>query len=88
MDTMKFNEIYMPGDIVWYVKINNLTGTKELVSGRVRTTYANVLILTDEENNGSHVIDISEADRIFRDERSARELLQSITITAQFGGQS
>lgn len=85
---MKFNEIYMPGDIVWYVKINNLTGTKELVSGRVRTTYANVLILTDEENNGSHVIDISEADRIFRDERSARELLQSITITAQFGGQS
>ncbi len=85
---MKFNEIYMPGDIVWYVKINNLTGTKELVCGRVRTTYAAVLILTDEDNNGSHVIDISEADQIFRDEKSARELYQSTTVTAQFGGKS
>lgn len=83
---MKFNEIYLPGDIVWYVKTNELTGNKTLVCGRVRSIYATVLILTDEGDNSSHVIDISEADQIFRDEKSAKEFYQSIIVTAQFGG--
>ena len=82
---MKFNEIYMPGDVVWYVKLNTLTGNKELACGRVRTIYATVLILTDEEDNSSHVIDMSEADQVFRDEKSAKEFFNSVEITAKYG---
>ncbi len=82
---MKFNEVYMPGDVVWYVKLNTLTGNKELVCGHVRTIYATVLIITDEEDNSSHVIDISEADQIFRDEKSAREYFNATVITAKYG---
>ncbi len=83
---MSFQDIYTPGDMLWYVNINYLTGSKELCCGHVRTLYDHVLILTDEEDCSSHMISISELDMLFADERSAREYMNSVSVTAKFGG--
>ncbi len=85
---MNFNDIYRPGEILWYVNINYLTGNKELVHGHVRTIYDTVLILTDEEDNSSHTISIAELDQIFTDEHSAKTYMSTVKFTAKFGGKS
>ncbi len=83
---MKFSELYKPGDKLWFVDVNYLTGKKELVYGHVRTIYDNVLILTDEEDCSSHVISISEIEQIFADEHSAKVCMSSIVVAAKYGG--
>lgn len=82
---MNFLE-YSVGDIVWYLNLNYLTGHKELVHGHVRTIYPTVLILTDEEDNSSHCISLTEADQIYRDEHSANVAYNSTIISAKYGG--
>lgn len=85
---MNFQEMYTKGDIVWYVKLNDLTGNKALVSGKVRSIYPEVLIITDVDDCSSHVIAMAEIDQLFPDEKSAQEYFNSVKIVGKYGGKS
>lgn len=67
-----FGEYYSKGDTLYYIYNNELMSSRELIKVSVRTIYPRVIIGTDEEGR-SFTIDISEADRIFREKAKAEK---------------
>ena len=80
-----FRELYHKGDIVHYIRINNLTGDKELLELNVRTIYARSLVAW-EEHGCAYVIGYDTKDWIFWDRREAEAYFKSTKVEAVYGG--
>ena len=80
-----FREIYHKGDIVHYIRTNNLTGDKQLLELNVRTIYARSLVAW-EEHGCAYVIGYDTKDWIFWDRREAEVYFKSMNVEAKYAG--
>lgn len=74
-----FRNDYEKGQKIYYVEINDLCHTKELLELYIGTVYSKVIIAWVDRGE-SHTIGMDDADKIFRDEKEARKYYQKVRI--------
>ena len=74
-----FRNDYEKGQRIYYVEINDLCHTKELLELYVGTVYSKVIIAWVDRGE-SHTIGIDNADKIFRNEQEAKKYYQKVKI--------
>ena len=74
-----FRNDYEKGQKIYYVEINDLCHTKELLELYVGTVYSKVIIAWVDRGE-SHTIGIDNADKIFRDEKEAKKYYQKVKV--------
>ena len=74
-----FRNDYESGQKIYYVEINELCHTKELLELYVGTVYSKVIIAWVDRGE-SHSIGIKDADKIFRDEKEAKKYYSKVRI--------
>ena len=74
-----FRNDYEQGQKIYYVEINELCHTKELLELYVGTVYSKVMIAWVEKGE-SHTIGIEDADKIFREEKEARKYYSKVRV--------
>ena len=74
-----FRNDYEKGQKIYYVEINDLCHTKELLELYVGTVYSKVIIAWVDRGE-SHTIGMDDADKIFRDEKEARKYYQKVRV--------
>ena len=79
-----FRDEYFKGDNIYYVYINEFTGTKAIIPLKIRTVYARTMI-GYEENACCHLIGIDSKDNLFRNKSEAESFYKNIIIAAKYG---
>lgn len=74
-----FRNDYEQGQKIYYVEINELCHTKEILELYVGTVYSKVMICWVEKGE-SHSIGMDDADKIFRDEKSAKKYYSKVRV--------
>ena len=74
-----FRNDYEKGQKIYYVEINDLCHTKELLELYIGTVYSKVIIAWVDRGE-SHTIGMDDADKIFRDEKEARKYYQKVRV--------
>lgn len=74
-----FRNDYEQGQKIYYVEINELCHTKELLELYVGTVYSKVMICWVDKGE-SHSIGIADADKIFRNEKEARKYYSKVRV--------
>lgn len=74
-----FRNDYESGQRIYYVEINPLCHTKELLELYVGTVYSKIMVAWVEKGE-AHTIGIEDADKIFRDEKEAKKYYQKVRI--------
>ena len=74
-----FRNDYEQGQKIYYVEINELCHTKELLELYVGTVYSKVMICWVDRGE-SHSIGIDDADKIFRNEKEARKYYAKVRV--------
>ena len=74
-----FRNDYEQGQKIYYVEINELCHTKELLELYVGTVYSKVMICWVEKGE-SHSIGMDDADKIFREEKEARKYYNKVRV--------
>lgn len=74
-----FRNDYEQGQKIYYVEINELCHTKELLELYVGTVYSKVMICWVDRGE-SHSIGIDDADKIFREEKEARKYYSKVRV--------
>ena len=74
-----FRNDYEQGQKIYYVEINELCHTKELLELYVGTVYSKVMICWVDRGE-SHSIGIDDADKIFKDEKEARKYYAKVRV--------
>ena len=74
-----FRNDYEQGQKIYYIEINELCHTKELLELYVGTVYSKVMIAWVEKGE-SHTIGIEDADKIFREEKDARKYYSKVRV--------
>lgn len=74
-----FRNDYEKGQRIYYVEINDLCHTKELLELYVGTVYSKVIIAWVDRGE-SHTIGIDNADKIFRNEQEAKKYYQKVRV--------
>lgn len=74
-----FRNDYEQGQKIYYVEINELCHTKELLELYVGTVYSKVMICWVERGE-SHSIGMDDSDKIFREEKEARKYYQKVRV--------
>ena len=74
-----FRNDYESGQKLYYVEINELCRTKELLELYVGTVYSKVMIAWVDRGE-AHTIGIEDADKIFRDEKSAKKYYSKVRV--------
>jgi hypothetical protein len=74
-----FRNDYEQGQKIYYVEINELCHTKELLELYVGTVYSKVMICWIDRGE-SHPIGIKDADKIFREEKEARKYYSKVRV--------
>ena len=74
-----FRNDYESGQKIYYVEINELCHTKEVLELYVGTVYSKVIVAWVDRGE-SHSIGIEDADKIFRDEKEAKKYYQKVRI--------
>ena len=74
-----FRNDYEKGQRIYYVEINDLCHTKELLELYVGTVYSKVMIAWVDRGE-SHTIGIDNANKIFRDEKEAKKYYSQVRI--------
>lgn len=74
-----FRNDYEKGQKIYYVEINDLCHTKELLELYVGTVYSKVMIAWVDRGE-AHTIGIDNADKIFRDEKEARKYYTKVRV--------
>ena len=74
-----FRNDYESGQKIYYVEINELCRSKELLELYVGTVYSKVMIAWIDRGE-AHTIGIEDADKIFRDEKSARKYYSKVRV--------
>lgn len=74
-----FRKEYMSGQRIYYVEINNLMKSKELLEVQLTTIYSKFMIAYVEQGEAHH-ISVDDADRIFFHEQDAKECYKEIKL--------
>ena len=74
-----FRNDYEQGQKIYYVEINELCHTKEILELYVGTVYSKVMICWVDRGE-SHHIGINDADKIFRDEKEAKKYYSKVRV--------
>lgn len=74
-----FRNDYEQGQKIYYVEINELCHTKELLELYVGTVYSKVMICWIDRGE-SHSIGIVDADKIFKDEKEAKKYYAKVRV--------
>jgi hypothetical protein len=74
-----FRNDYEYGQRIYYVEINPLCHTKEVLELYVGTVYAKTMIAWVEKGE-AHPISMEDADKIFREEKEARKYYAKVRI--------
>lgn len=74
-----FRNDYEYGQRIYYVEINPLCHTKEILELYVGTVYAKTMI-TWVEKGEAHPISMEDADKIFREEKEAKKYYSKVRI--------
>lgn len=74
-----FRNDYEKGQKIYYVKINNLCHSKELLELYVGTIYSKVMVCW-EDKGASYSIGIDDIDKIFFTEKEARKYYQKVRV--------
>lgn len=74
-----FRNDYEQGQKIYYVEINELCHTKELLELYVGTVYSKVMICWVDRGE-SHSIGMDDADKIFRNEKEARKYYAKVRV--------
>ena len=74
-----FRNDYEQGQKIYYVEINELCHTKELLELYVGTVYSKVMICWVDRGE-AHTIGIEDADKIFRDEKEAKKYYAKVRV--------
>lgn len=74
-----FRNDYEQGQKIYYVEINELCHTKEVLELYVGTVYSKVMICWVDRGE-SHSIGINDADKIFKSEKEAKKYYAKVRI--------
>ena len=74
-----FRNDYEQGQKIYYVEINELCHTKELLELYVGTVYSKVMICWIDRGE-SHPIGIKDADKIFKEEKEAKKYYSKVRV--------
>ena len=74
-----FRNDYEQGQKIYYVEINELCHTKEVLELYVGTVYSKVMIAWVDRGE-AHTIGIGDADKIFREEKEAKKYYSKVRI--------
>lgn len=74
-----FRNDYEQGQKIYYVEINELCHTKELLELYIGTVYSKVMICWVDRGE-SHSIGMDDADKIFREEKEARKYYSKVRV--------
>ena len=74
-----FRNDYEKGQKIYYVEINELCHTKEVLELYVGTVYSKVMICWVDRGE-AHSIGIEDADKIFTDEKAAKKYYAKVRI--------
>ena len=74
-----FRNDYEQGQKIYYVEINELCHTKELLELYVGTVYSKVMICWIDRGE-SHSIGIDDADKIFTEEKEAKKYYAKVRV--------
>ena len=74
-----FRNDYESGQKIYYVEINELCHTKEVIELYVGTVYSKVIIAWVDRGE-SHSIGIEDADKIFREEKEAKKYYSKVRV--------
>lgn len=74
-----FRNDYERGQKIYYIEVNELCHTKNLLELIVGTVYSKVMICWVDRGE-SHSIGIDDADKIFREEKEARKYYSKIKV--------
>lgn len=74
-----FRNDFEKGQKIYYVKVNDLCHSKELLELYVGTVYSKILVCW-EDRGASYSIGIDDMDKIFREEKEARKYYQKVRI--------
>lgn len=74
-----FRNDYEQGQKIYYVEINELCHTKEILELYVGTVYSKVMICWVDRGE-SHHIGVNDADKIFKDEKEAKKYYAKVRV--------
>ncbi len=74
-----FRKEYMSGQRVYFVEVNKLMKSKELLEVQLTTIYSKFMIAYVEQGEAHH-ISVDDADRIFFHEQDAKECYKEIKL--------
>lgn len=74
-----FRNDFEKGQKIYYVKINNLCHSKELLELYVGTVYSKVIVCW-EDRGASYSIGIDDVDKIFMSEKEAKKYYQKVRV--------
>lgn len=74
-----FRNDYEQGQKIYYIEINELCHTKELLELYVGTVYSKVMICWVDRGE-SHSIGIDDADKIFKNEKEAKKYYSKVRV--------
>jgi hypothetical protein len=74
-----FRNDYEQGQKIYYIEVNELCHTKNLLELIVGTVYSKMMICWVDKGE-SHSIGIDDADKIFREEKEARKYYSKIKV--------
>lgn len=74
-----FRNDYEQGQKIYYVEINDLCHTKELLELYIGTVYSKIMIAWVDRGE-AHTIGIEDTDKIFREEKEAKKYYQKVRV--------
>ena len=74
-----FRNDYEKGQKIYYVEINELCHTKEVLELYIGTVYSKIIIAWVDRGE-AHTIGIEDADKIFKEEKEARKYYQKVRV--------
>ena len=74
-----FRNDFEKGQKIYYVKVNNLCHSKELLELYVGTVYSKIMVCW-EDKGASYSIGIDDVDKIFLTEKEAKQYYQKVRI--------
>lgn len=74
-----FRNDYEKGQKIYYVEINELCHTKEVLELYIGTVYSKIIIAWVDRGE-AHTIGIEDADKIFRDEKEAKKYYSKVRV--------
>lgn len=75
-----FTNLYEKGDIIYYVKVLEKLGIKELKELKLRSIYSDMIVGVDDSSRQTVCIFLTTAQLVFKNRKEALEVYNMISI--------